>query len=436
VRGYFDGCFDIMHSGHYNALRQAKSICDVLVVGVHSDLEIERNKGLPVMREEERYALLAHIKWIDEILYDVPYSPQLATLEMAKAHFCIHGDDVPVNSQGVSAYDEMTRAGRLRIVHRTEGVSTTDLIGKLLLLSRRHHTLETTGCAAGLAGRPLSVARVLEHRDMLSPALARGGDLYATVATLELVAELARKYRMDPEDVERLHSSIASGCSTRATGSSAVADELGEEPEVRARSQVQMLTSTRRISEFASSRLPTPEDRLVYVSGSFDMFHVGHAQFMKDARALGTFLLVGIHDDATVSQAKGPNLPVMTLYERLLNVCACRWADEVIIGAPRSVTADLLSTWGIHIVARGSGHARNGDPGPAFEDSYAVPKAQRIYVEVPSKWPDLCHETIVSRLVVNRELYLRQQRGRTKKEEEYYEAKVASAPSPECAVIP
>lgn len=33
VRIYIDGCFDIMHSGHYNALRQAKKLGDVLVVG-------------------------------------------------------------------------------------------------------------------------------------------------------------------------------------------------------------------------------------------------------------------------------------------------------------------------------------------------------------------------------------------------------------------
>lgn len=45
----------MMHFGHANALRQAKELGDYLVVGVHSDAEVEKNKGLPVMREEERY---------------------------------------------------------------------------------------------------------------------------------------------------------------------------------------------------------------------------------------------------------------------------------------------------------------------------------------------------------------------------------------------
>lgn len=48
----------MMHFGHANALRQCKTIlgADKLVVGVHSDKEIEKHKGPPVMTEEERCA--------------------------------------------------------------------------------------------------------------------------------------------------------------------------------------------------------------------------------------------------------------------------------------------------------------------------------------------------------------------------------------------
>lgn len=55
VRVYMDGCFDLMHYGHANALRQAKALGDVLVVGVNSDEEIIANKGPPVLSMEERY---------------------------------------------------------------------------------------------------------------------------------------------------------------------------------------------------------------------------------------------------------------------------------------------------------------------------------------------------------------------------------------------
>lgn len=55
IRVYMDGCFDLMHYGHANALRQAKALGDELVVGVVSDEEIIANKGPPILSMEERY---------------------------------------------------------------------------------------------------------------------------------------------------------------------------------------------------------------------------------------------------------------------------------------------------------------------------------------------------------------------------------------------
>ncbi len=74
TRVYVDGCWDVMHSGHYNALRQAKALGDVLVVGVHSDAEIARNKREPVMNNEQRMAAVTACKWADEVVFDVPYA--------------------------------------------------------------------------------------------------------------------------------------------------------------------------------------------------------------------------------------------------------------------------------------------------------------------------------------------------------------------------
>lgn len=55
VRVYMDGCFDLMHYGHANALRQAKALGDELIVGVVSDEEIIACKGPPVLSMQERY---------------------------------------------------------------------------------------------------------------------------------------------------------------------------------------------------------------------------------------------------------------------------------------------------------------------------------------------------------------------------------------------
>lgn len=65
VRVYMDGCFDMMHYGHSNALRQAKACGDVLVVGLINDSEIVKNKGSdPVMNDEERYMALSGECWL------------------------------------------------------------------------------------------------------------------------------------------------------------------------------------------------------------------------------------------------------------------------------------------------------------------------------------------------------------------------------------
>lgn len=80
-RIYMDGCFDLMHSGHFNAVRQAKALGKVLVVGVHSDAEIALNKGPPVMNEQERYAMVRACKWVDEVIEDAPYSPTIELLD-------------------------------------------------------------------------------------------------------------------------------------------------------------------------------------------------------------------------------------------------------------------------------------------------------------------------------------------------------------------
>lgn len=56
IRVYMDGCFDMMHYGHCNALRQARALGDQLVVGVVSDDEIIVNKGPPVTPLDERYS--------------------------------------------------------------------------------------------------------------------------------------------------------------------------------------------------------------------------------------------------------------------------------------------------------------------------------------------------------------------------------------------
>mmetsp|Transcript_11322 Transcript_11322/g.28558 ORF Transcript_11322/g.28558 Transcript_11322/m.28558 type:complete len:279 (-) Transcript_11322:8-844(-) len=155
VRGYMDGCFDITHSGHFNAIRQASSLADILVVGVHSDDEIMKNKGPTVMTEEERYELVRACKWVDELVEDVPYSPTVQLLANLNCDFVVHGDDLPRNADGTGTFDEAIQAGKMKIVKRTEGLSTTSIVGRLMdLASGTGSTDGVDGADGAGAGMP------------------------------------------------------------------------------------------------------------------------------------------------------------------------------------------------------------------------------------------------------------------------------------------
>ena len=81
----------MVHFGHANFLRQAKALGDYLIVGVHTDEEIEKHKGPPVFNQEERYKLVRSIKWVDDIVEGAPYVTYLQTMDDNNCDFCAHG---------------------------------------------------------------------------------------------------------------------------------------------------------------------------------------------------------------------------------------------------------------------------------------------------------------------------------------------------------
>lgn len=136
IRVYMDGCFDLMHYGHANALRQAKALGDELVVGIVSDEEIITNKGPPVLSMEERLALVSGLKWVDEVIANAPYAITEDFMNRLfnehKIDYIIHGDDPCLLPDGSDAYALAKKVGRYKQIKRTEGVSSTDIVGRIL----------------------------------------------------------------------------------------------------------------------------------------------------------------------------------------------------------------------------------------------------------------------------------------------------------------
>jgi glycerol-3-phosphate cytidylyltransferase len=67
--GYTAGVFDLFHIGHLNLLRQAKEMCEFLIVGVNTDeLVQEYKKKIPVIPTKERIAIVEGIRYVDKVV--------------------------------------------------------------------------------------------------------------------------------------------------------------------------------------------------------------------------------------------------------------------------------------------------------------------------------------------------------------------------------
>lgn len=75
VTVWTNGCFDVLHFGHFECLRKARDLGDRLIVGINSDESVRRLKGptRPIHSVDQRRAQLMAIKHVDEVVvYDEP----------------------------------------------------------------------------------------------------------------------------------------------------------------------------------------------------------------------------------------------------------------------------------------------------------------------------------------------------------------------------
>ena len=139
IRVYTDGCYDLVHYGHANSLRQAKKLGNYLISGAHSEEQIKFHKGPPLSREVERFDQLRAVRWVDEVMERSPYQITPDVLDQIKCDFTVHGNDLSPLAGGADCYAIVKAAERYREVQRTEGVSTTDLVDRLLRRGTDHH---------------------------------------------------------------------------------------------------------------------------------------------------------------------------------------------------------------------------------------------------------------------------------------------------------
>jgi ethanolamine-phosphate cytidylyltransferase len=228
IRIFMDGAFDLLHFGHMNAFRLARSLGTQLIVGVNSDISITECKGAPLMNDHERLTMVKACKFVDDVVENCPYIMSADYLHWViqtyDIDYVVHGDD-PCIVDGKDVYESAKQSGKFRTIPRTQGVSTTDIVGRMLLLTKEHHF----------------------HQEQQS------------------------------DEDDNSSSSCAGG--TTGGGSSRQMISLGH--------QSKFLTTSQMLQLFSANVKAAGRDmRVIYIDGAWDMFHPGHVQTLQCARAV------------------------------------------------------------------------------------------------------------------------------------------------------
>ena len=127
MRVFVNGTFDILHRGHLELLRYAKSL-GYVIVGIDTDECIKEKKGptRPIHNQEERKFLLENLKTVDEVIFFSSEPEFEALIKSLQPDIIVVGSDWKEKSTIKSYYD-----GELIFFDRMEEYSTTKTIERI-----------------------------------------------------------------------------------------------------------------------------------------------------------------------------------------------------------------------------------------------------------------------------------------------------------------
>lgn len=352
VKIWIDGCFDFAHHGHAGAMMQARQHGDELYVGVHNDNDILINKGPPVMTLEERMIAVNGCRWCTEAVPDAPYVTDPKVMDKYGCQYVVHGDDITTDKDGKDCYAEVKEMGRFIVVKRTPNISTTDLVGRMLLFSKDHHI------------KPVTEE---DWENKSSPILT--DDSIATY----------KKY-----------------------ATAADAKSPGVQVFINCEGNIHKMIS-------GSSDIETGAKNAYFVNGGFDLFNPGHILLLKKIKELATaenaIVVVGVSDDSTVNHMKGSNYPIMNLFERSLCVLQSKYIDALILASPEKISSEFLRN--LENVTKHKITKVFHGPTRMVPEYYNGVDVETVNIE---KFKDMDVSSIVDRVIANREAFEERQR--------------------------
>ncbi len=129
---FTNGCFDLLHVGHIRYLEKAKSLGDILIVGLNSDHSVRTIKGpqRPILPEQERAEVLSGLWCVDYItLFDEPTPLEL--IASLRPHLLVKGGDW--SKEAVVGREEVEASGgEVVLLPFVEGISSSTIIETII----------------------------------------------------------------------------------------------------------------------------------------------------------------------------------------------------------------------------------------------------------------------------------------------------------------
>ncbi len=97
--------------------------------------------------------------------------------------------------------------------------------------------------------------------------------------------------------------------------------------------------------------------KIGFTCSTFDLFHAGHLLMLEEAKNKCDYLIVGLQTDPTIDRPKEKNKPVQSVFERFVQLKACKYIDEVIPYATEKELVDILLSYPINVRILGDEYA-------------------------------------------------------------------------------
>lgn len=105
--------------------------------------------------------------------------------------------------------------------------------------------------------------------------------------------------------------------------------------------------------------------RIGITFGAFDLLHAGHVAMLAEAKQNCNYLIVGLQNDPSVDRPN-KNKPIQSIFERQLQITACRFVDEVVVYNTEADVLDILKTLPINVRIIGSDYLEKDFTGKQY----------------------------------------------------------------------